>query len=993
MKTLSSSILLVLSVTAAASAQQSFQAPDVLHASDLPRCGVHAGSFPPSLRGGPPCPDSVTLLRGYPADDGSTVDLMVLYTPAARDAAGGVAAIESRINTAVANTNQYFANSLINTQIRLVRKALITYTESGDGITDLNRLVLTSDGFLDSVHADRDAYGADLVSLWVSNLNAGGVAYQLFAYGLEDDGRYGFSVLRQDQYNIETLAHELGHNFGCQHDRDNLAGVGFYNFSYGYREPGNVWKDIMAYPPGATIPYFSNPNITYTGPLGNHGPIGVPGNDPDVSCNNALTINNLAWTLANFRPSTLPSPPSPRLYVRAAAPPGGSGASWAAAMNDLQAAICKAVQSRGVVNEIWVAAGIYKPDRGLGDRLISFRLVNGVSIYGGFAGNETLLSQRNPALNVTTLSGDIGLPSVHSDNSYHVIDGRDLGPSALLDGFTITAGRADAAYPHDRGGGMWSACGSPTIRNCRFLANEAHYGGALHSGPGSAPLFVACNFVSNTAYQSGGAVSNSGSSASFQSCSFNGNNAPSHGALEAWDASSLSLDGCTFQSNSADWGGALGCYGASIQLIACGFNSNSCTAAGGGIIAGDGAALSLFGCTFDDNHADFGGGAYLHSGASAIFNSGFFHANLAPTGAGLYTYAAHPQLFDVDFSLNQAGSAGFGSGGAAAFAAGSLPSLSACSFISNSAGCCGGAIASFDSAATFERCSFRSNSANYGGALWDANSGSRFLNADFVANSSNFGGGAMHTSSASTSLLAGSRFTGNKSFGWGGVAWNTGGSSPSYVNCTIANNSAAFDSGGLNNDAAPVFLRNSILWANSDNTGSSQSAQIRSVNGAPSITFSIIHGWNGTLGGVGNNGSNPLFVDLDGPDNTPGNLDDNLRLASGSPAIDSARNSDVPPALATDLDAKPRFADDPATTDTGVGSPPIVDRGAYEFQLTCEPCDVNCNGTTNAFDIQPFIELLIGGGPAPCSPCAGDANSDGTVNTFDINSFIACLAG
>lgn len=54
------------------------------------------------------------------------------------------------------------------------------------------------------------------------------------------------------------------------------------------------------------------------------------------------------------------------------------------------------------------------------------------------------------------------------------------------------------------------------------------------------------------------------------------------------------------------------------------------------------------------------------------------------------------------------------------------------------------------------------------------------------------------------------------------------------------------------------------------------------------------------------------------------------------------------------------------------------------------PCDTDCNGTVNPFDIQPFVNMLMGVGQA-CSSCAGDANGNGTVNPFDINAFIDCL--
>ena len=55
-----------------------------------------------------------------------------------------------------------------------------------------------------------------------------------------------------------------------------------------------------------------------------------------------------------------------------------------------------------------------------------------------------------------------------------------------------------------------------------------------------------------------------------------------------------------------------------------------------------------------------------------------------------------------------------------------------------------------------------------------------------------------------------------------------------------------------------------------------------------------------------------------------------------------------------------------------------------------DPCDMNCDGKVNAFDIEPFLDLLFGGGK-PCAPCTGDVNGDGSIDSFDIEPFIDCL--
>lgn len=939
-------------------------------------CGsANVHDLVPSLRG-PSCPNAGSVLAGYTADDGNTVDILAVYTPAARDAAGGVTAIEAAIDLSATIANQIYANSGLSVRARFVRKQLIQYTESGTYETDLPRLTETADGFLDSVHADRDTWGADIVSLWVATLNAGGAGFSLFALGSDDDGRYGFQVMRQDNAGFETLAHELGHNFGCQHDRQTSFPGGFFNYSYGYREPGSVWKTVMAYPPGTNIPYFSSPIRTYTGPLGNPGPMGVPGNDINTSCDNTLTHVNTAFTVTNYRPSVLAAPPVSRLYVRAAAPGGGNGASWATAYNRLQDAMGIAVRSRGVVAEIWVASGTYKPDGGSGDRLRSFRLINGVSIYGGFAGTETLLSQRNPTVNVTTLSGDIGIAGNRSDDSYHVVTGANLAASAVLDGFTVTRGNADQPWPHDGGGGIRNPCGSPTIVNCRFIDNRGTYGGAAHHEFGGTTHYIGCTFDANQAVNSGGATNDYGSTPIYENCTFSNNSAPDHGAMNVAGSAAITLSNCVFSGNSANWGGAIGVYGASATLTGCTFSNNSSLNGGGGLIAGGGSVVNAGACQFNTNTAVFGGGVYTHSGGLlTLTNCSFDHNSAAPGGA-IHTYGANPTISRCTFTQNSAGSGGSGGGGAISMYAGSLPDISYCTFDGNSAGCCGGAVYASQSDPTIRRCVFVANAANFGAGAWfDATAGSLVRDSAFYRNVANFYGGAVHCTNAAAPKLVNCVFTGNTGY-IGGVAWNVSGSHPSWINCSMAGNSAGWLTGGINDDTSNSSVLNSILWQNSDSTGASQDVQYGGVNNVPVIRFSIVQGWTGSLGGVGNNGSNPLFVDANGADNVFGTSDDNLRLSLGSPAIDSGENASVPAGITSDYDANKRFYDHPGTPNGGAGTPPIVDRGAFEFGAAC-PGDLNFDRVVSEADLG----ILLG---AWQTSDAGDLNGDGVTSEADL---------
>jgi hypothetical protein len=102
---------------------------------------------------------------------------------------------------------------------------------------------------------------------------------------------------------------------------------------------------------------------------------------------------------------------------------------------------------------------------------------------------------------------------------------------------------------------------------------------------------------------------------------------------------------------------------------------------------------------------------------------------------------------------------------------------------------------------------------------------------------------------------------------------------------------------------------------------------------SPTIGHSLVEGgWNGSGivydGGTitdqgGNIDTDPRFLDAEGGD---------LHLRPSSPAIDAGDNNAVPSGVTTDLAGKPRFADLPSIIDTGVGTPPIVDMGAYEVQ-------------------------------------------------------------
>lgn len=228
-------------------------------------------------------------------DSGNTFDVMVVYTPAARAAAGGTAAIENLIALGVAETNIAYANSQVPVRLRLVHTSEISYTEAGDIAVDLSRLRAPTDGYMDSVHTLRNTYQADLVKL-VGNSTAGGcgIAYLMGGSSNRAFESSAFSVTARICISPNyTFGHELGHNMGSNHAPGDGTGTGAFSYSFGYKNPSALFRTVMAYDCSPSCPrllYFSNPSVTYGG--------AVTGTSTQ---NNATSITNVRSIVANFR--------------------------------------------------------------------------------------------------------------------------------------------------------------------------------------------------------------------------------------------------------------------------------------------------------------------------------------------------------------------------------------------------------------------------------------------------------------------------------------------------------------------------------------------------------------------------------------------------------------------------------------------------------------------------------------------------------------------
>lgn len=209
----------------------------------------------------------------------ATIDVMIVYTQQSVDYANlNYGNINNVIAQAMEKSQLVMDNSLTQMTMNLVYSALVSYTESGSSGTDLNRITSTNDGYMDEVHAWRDAFGADLVSFITKVDDTGGLGWLLS--NTSGDASIAFCISRVQQTSwTYTLVHEQGHNMGTHHHSQQITqpGPGIFSYSSGWRWTGTdngQYCSVMTYEGSgdfadgiahSRVAYFSNPSINYQG--------------------------------------------------------------------------------------------------------------------------------------------------------------------------------------------------------------------------------------------------------------------------------------------------------------------------------------------------------------------------------------------------------------------------------------------------------------------------------------------------------------------------------------------------------------------------------------------------------------------------------------------------------------------------------------------------------------------------------------------------------
>lgn len=303
------------------------------------------------------------------------------------------------------------------------------------------------------------------------------------------------------------------------------------------------------------------------------------------------------------------------------------------------------------------------------------------------------------------------------------------------------------------------------------------------------------------------------------------------------------------------------------------------------------------------------------------------------------------------------------------------PTVRNCKFIGNRCTFGGGAGYIFGANGTFRNCEFTDNiGGSYGGAF-DTNGTNVTWEYCTFTNNQAARAGAIESYGSSQTKITNCVFRLNRatSTNSGGAVWAGTSSTVTIRNSTfVGNTTTATSGGGFYNTSGSSTVANCIFWGNTGSGGATANNQVTAAGGTNTVSYSIVQGG---MTGTGNLATDPQFVNMAAGD---------LHLSLTSPGIDAASNAMIPAGITLDRDGNARRVDIATVPDTGSGTSPIVDCGAYEVQAPppppCPP-DLTADGVV---DGQDLTVLLSGWGTT-----SGDVNSDGVTDGLDLAAVLA----
>lgn len=407
--------------------------------------------------------------------------------------------------------------------------------------------------------------------------------------------------------------------------------------------------------------------------------------------------------------------------------------------------------------------------------------------------------------------------------------------------------------------------------------------------------------------------------------------------------------------------------------------------AGAGMLL-EGASPTVVNCVFRFNGGLWHparGGAVATIGGDPLFLACWFKGNTAAlydSGKGGGVSLAGSGTFKTCGFVEHAAASG-----GAVHAASAAVTMVACRVENNSAYEDGGGVMTEGGVLTLTRCTVAFNTAEHAGAIYASGADIRLNASNITDNDSFLSAGAIYSSGSLDMRACRVLRNGLQMAGGGGaitglgqvklseslIAWNDSlvgacaldGAQATVTirGCTIAENGPSPEGCALWLSPSAV-VANSVIWAN---------AVPRQLDGSASVRYSLVQGGHA---GLGNRDADPLFVGA------------NFRPGPGSPCIDAGSNPEVTPGVTLDLDQKPRFRNDHWMPDVGVGPPPVVDIGAYEFiGSSCRP-DCNSDAALTSADMACFEARFQQQHPY------ADYNRDGAFNTADFAAFNAAFA-